>query len=275
MTDAAMLSLRILLSDKVERCEARPNPNNREGVERPMKNSPLEKICFWALIVFLSFLWGCSAVPREVRKEADLSISFRELQRDPDAYSGRTVLLGGEILQVSNLKEETELQLLQKPLGRRDVPVETDGSEGRFIVTHGGYLDPAVYRAGRYVTALGEVTGSRMIKVGEAEHQVPIIHSKFLRLFATPQYANYSYGPSYYPSYYPYYYDWYWWGGGGWWWGWPGPFFGPSHGFHEHEGHEGHGDGGGHGGGGGHGDGYGHGGGGGPGGGHGGGGHHR
>ena len=30
MTDAAMLPLRILLSDKVERCEARPNPNNRK-----------------------------------------------------------------------------------------------------------------------------------------------------------------------------------------------------------------------------------------------------
>jgi outer membrane lipoprotein len=236
-----------------------------------MKASFSKKTFLLGLLVPLAFLWGCSVVPREVRKEADLSISFRELQRNPDAYSGRAVLLGGEILQASNLKEETELQVLQKPLGRRDVPVETEGSEGRFIVTHDGYLDPAVYRAGYYVTTVGEVTGSRMLKVGGAEHLVPVIRSEFLRLFTTPRYANYSYGPYDYPyySYYPYYPYWWGWGWGGWW-GWPGPFFG--HGFHDHDhddhGHDDHG-GGGHGGGGEHGPGGWHGGGGG----HGGGGH--
>jgi outer membrane lipoprotein len=203
-----------------------------------MKGSFLIKMFLLSLLPLL-LLWGCSVLPQEVRREADLSISFRELHRNPDAYLGRTVLLGGEILQVDNLKDQTELQILQKPLGRRDVPVEGDISEGRFIVDYSGYLDPAIYRAGRYVTTVGEVTSSRMLKVGGAEYQAPVIHSEFLRLFAKPR--------IYYPgaySYYPHYYDWYWWGYPYY----PFPSFIPVPGpyFHGHGGSEGHGGGGHH-----------------------------
>jgi outer membrane lipoprotein len=216
-----------------------------------MKGSFSEKIALWGILVPLLFLGGCSVVPREIRKEADRTLSFRELQRNPEAYSGRSVLLGGEILRLDNLKEETELEVLQKPLGRRDVPIETYGSEGRFLIAHSGYLDPAVYRAGLYVTVVGEVIGATALKVGEAEQQVPVIRSKFLRTFTEPRryYSGY-YDPYYaYGPYYPYY---------GWssWWGWPSPFFvpfgGPGFYYYGHGGHRhGHGGGGhGHGGGG-------------------------
>ena len=215
-----------------------------------MKRSFSKKIALWGVLVPLVFLGGCSVVPREVRKEADLTVSFRELQRNPDAYSGRRVLLGGEILQVDNLKEETELQVLQKPLGRRDVPIELDSSEGRFLITHSGYLDPAIYRAGRYITVVGEVIGARMLKIGEAEQQAPVIRSTFLRMFSEPRRTYYSgYYDPYYPDY-PYY-------GWSWWWGWPGPFFvpfaAPGFYFYGHGGHGGGGHGGGGHGGGGHG----------------------
>jgi outer membrane lipoprotein len=223
-----------------------------------MKGSFSEKIALWGVLVPLVFLGGCSVVPREIRKEADLTLSFRELRQNPEAYAGRSVLLGGEILRLDNLKEETELQVLQQPLGRRDVPIETDGSEGRFLIAHSGYLDPAVYRAGLYVTVVGEVMGATALKVGKAEQQVPVIRSKFLRMFSEPRryYAGYydryyPYDPYYlYDPYYPYS-DW------SWWWGWPGPFFMPFAGagfyYYGHGGHGGcgHGHGGcGHGGGG-------------------------
>ena len=60
-----------------------------------MKSSSGKGIALCGLILLLPFLWGCSVIPSEARKEADLSVSFSELQKDPDFYLGRTVLLAG------------------------------------------------------------------------------------------------------------------------------------------------------------------------------------
>lgn len=174
----------------------------------------------WGLIALLPFLWGCSAIPPEARKEADLSISFPELQKDPDSYLGQTVLLAGMIMtttEVKGLEGQKELEVLQKPLKRKGEPIAILPSEGRFIISHFGFLDPAVYLPGRYVTVLGQVTGSRMLKIGETEYRVPIIRSKSLYAWSQflQDYHSASYDPRTYPGY-PYaprygdfYYDWF------------------------------------------------------------------
>jgi len=176
-----------------------------------MGSSSFKGFSLLGLLALLIFLGGCSIVPRELRKEIDRSISFKELKANPDAHVGRTVVLGGEIIETKNLKDRTELEILQKPLGRRDVPIEIVGSEGRFLVNHPGYLDPAVYRRGRYVTVVGEVTGERSRMIGESEYRYPIISAKFLHLWPCPRryywpyYPYYYYPYYYYPYYYPYY----------------------------------------------------------------------
>ncbi len=138
---------------------------------------------FLGFLVPLFLLGGCaSVVPRELRKEVDRSISFAELKMNPDAYLGRTVVLGGEIIETENLPDETQLEMLQKPLGDGDRPVDTGWSEWRFLISYAGYLDPANYSSGRCVTAVGEVLGSKSLKIGEAEYQAPIISGKFLHL---------------------------------------------------------------------------------------------
>lgn len=169
-----------------------------------MRGSCLGRPFLLGLLACLILLGGCaSVVPRELRKEIDRSISFKELKENPDAYVGRRVLLGGEIIEAKNWKDQTELEILQKPLGSGDVPVETDESEGRFLVHHPGYLDPAIYRSGRYVTIVGEVMGEKSLHIGEAEYRYPVMASKFLHLW--PKARRY-YSPYYYPYYYPPYY---------------------------------------------------------------------
>ncbi|MDH7498953.1 MAG: Slp family lipoprotein [candidate division NC10 bacterium] len=163
---------------------------------------------FGFLFIFL-ILTGCSVVPRELRREVDRSISFQELKQDPDAYVGRKVLLGGEIIETRVLQDEAELEILQKPLGSGDAPVETDQSGGRFLVQKEGYLDPAIYRSGRYVTVVGEVMGEKTLRIGEADYRYPILTAKFLHLWPTGRRYYYSpyfdpYYPYYYPPYYPY-----------------------------------------------------------------------
>jgi outer membrane lipoprotein len=171
-----------------------------------MKSSSWKGIPLCVLILLLPLLWGCSVIPPEARKEADLSVSFPQLQKDPDFYLGRTVLLAGMITKVESLDDQKELEVLQRPLRREDLPIETSAWEGRFVISHSGDLNPATYRVGRYVTVVGEVIGSKMLKAGEGEYRAPIINSELLHPWSQfhQDYYNAYYHPRNYPGY-PYY----------------------------------------------------------------------
>jgi outer membrane lipoprotein len=175
------------------------------GVEGGSRQSWLLAVA--AVLLFSAIcLQACSVIPREVRKEVDGTLSFRELKEDPEAHAGKKVALGGEIVETRNFPDESLIEVLQKRLRAGDVPEETDESEGRFLVSHPGYLDPAIYRSGRYVTVVGEVRGSRTLRIGEADYRYPVLSSIFLYLWPRREifYGPYHYYPYYYPPYYPY-----------------------------------------------------------------------
>ncbi len=74
------------------------------------------------------------AISKQYREQADQSLSFPVLAADPDAYKGKTVILGGVIAQTTTRTGETELEIVQKPLDSANMPETTDKSEGRFLV---------------------------------------------------------------------------------------------------------------------------------------------
>ena len=101
----------------------------------------------WGLVGLLSILaWGetgCVAVmSAQVRQQADRTVSFAHIRATPEVYIGRIVILGGDIVRVSNVPGATWLEVVQKPLDSADQPVLTDYSEGRFMVRCDRYLDP-------------------------------------------------------------------------------------------------------------------------------------
>ncbi len=129
-------------------------------------------------------LAGCaSVIPEDVLVAADRGITLPGIRSRPQHYLGRTVLLGGEILQVTPKQGQTEVEVLERPLGRRDRPQETDESRGRFLVMMDGFLDPAVYRAGREVTVVGEVRGLAERPIGEVMYGFPILQGRYLYLW--------------------------------------------------------------------------------------------
>ena len=111
---------------------------------------------------------SCSVISKQVRSEAvSPAVPFRHLIEEADTYSGRTVILGGYILETRNLEKETILKVLQVPLQVGEEPTTKDRSEGRFIVYHKGFLDPEVYKKDRAITAAGFVLGTVVEKIGE------------------------------------------------------------------------------------------------------------
>lgn len=122
---------------------------------------------------------GCAPVlsDRSIR-EANLTIPFRELQRNPDAYKGKVAILGGKIIAATVKKDETWVEVLQQPLDRWYKPRDTDVSHGRFIVVLKGFADPAVYAPGRLITVSGEVMGKEILPIKEVRYTYPVISSR-------------------------------------------------------------------------------------------------
>jgi outer membrane lipoprotein len=153
--------------------------------------------------MFLRFLFpvlvllsaGCtSAISREVRSQVDPSLTFKAVFHDPDSHKGKAVLWGGEIIRVRNTKDETWIELLQRPLSGNDRPIRESASEGRFLIRHEGFLDPAVYGMGREITVAGEVHGRRTQALDDVEYSYPLIADKELVLWGPRQEPTFHFG---------------------------------------------------------------------------------
>lgn len=135
------------------------------------------------IILLCVYAAGCShVVSRETRSEAEAQASVRALFEDPAAFSGKTLIVGGVIINTTNAEEETIIEVLEKPLDYRGRPKHTDVSRGRFIVIHEGYLEKAIYAPGREITVAGEVTGVSTLPVGERPYRYPVISSREIHL---------------------------------------------------------------------------------------------
>jgi len=168
-------------------------------------------ICLLSLIAMVS----CTVISRQVRSEAETPVPFRTLLEEADKYRGRTVVLGGYILETENLASQTILKVLQAPFRVGEEPDLRDLSQGRFVVYHNGFLDPEVYAKDRAITVAGRVRGSAVEKIGD--EQIAYLEIENREIYLWPEHINlplYRY-PRPYPRYwqgYPNYpYSFYYW----------------------------------------------------------------
>ena len=80
---------------------------------------------FLALSLLLVALSACATKPiaKQYRQEAKAEdLTFPMVLQNPDAYLEAIVLWGGVIIETKNLKEGTEMIVLETPLGRGERP---------------------------------------------------------------------------------------------------------------------------------------------------------
>lgn len=135
------------------------------------------------LVVMAVMAAGCatSVIPETLAPQIDQAVTFNQIVESPDSYRGKIVVLGGEILKAKALKGGTQLEVLQLPLDSDQEPV-TDRmeSKGRFLAVQKEFLDPATIAEGTRVTVVGEVTGSIVDKMDEADYRFPTLDVKHL-----------------------------------------------------------------------------------------------
>lgn len=155
-------------------------------------------------LLLLAFFSGCAPISKDLRAQADRTLNFQQVFKDPGAYKGKIVIWGGEIIETINQKDGTTLMVvLQRPLDWMEEP-KFQRSEGRFIILAEGYVDPYVFKRGRRITVAGEILGRKVMRLGELEYPYPLLQSKQLYLWGEYYYSPYPY--PYYPrGYYGYY----------------------------------------------------------------------
>jgi outer membrane lipoprotein len=157
------------------------------------------------ILTAMGLIVSCAPFSKEMLLRVDPALNFVDVQKNPDAYAGKTVLWGGVIIETSNKQQETVLKVLQTELDYQKRPTRLDRSLGRFLIRQPGFLDPAIYKEGREITVAGEVAGKEVQPLGSSQYAYPVIAAKEIYLWERR--------PAYRPIYPLWYYDpyYFWW----------------------------------------------------------------
>lgn len=125
---------------------------------------------FTGIIVCICCLTAlsCAVIPSDVATDAVPEMPFPTLIAQTGQYIGRTVILGGYVVAVENLKDQTRIVAVQAPLGLGQEPKSKDLSGGRLIIRYDGFIDPEVYAKDRKITVAGKLLGSSDTETPEA-----------------------------------------------------------------------------------------------------------
>ncbi len=133
----------------------------------------------FSVVSLMLLITACASVMSETTMNSvDQSVSFAALQQKPDAYKGKVVLLGGQIIATTVKDNETWIEMLEKKLDSGQKPENTDQSGGRFLIKFQGFLDPAIYSPGRYLTVAGQVEGKVIRPINETKYTFPLLVAK-------------------------------------------------------------------------------------------------
>lgn len=162
------------------------------------------------LFISLSLLLlslGCTHVlSPSALQQVDPTLDFGQVKANPQAYQGKAMILGGLIIQAQPSQTGTTLEILRYTLDRWGEPLTVDEAGGRFLARSERFLDPELYKSGRFVTLSGIVAGTEVRPLQSYEYVYPVFRIVELHLWTrSPSY--YYYPHDYYPwGPYPYYY---------------------------------------------------------------------
>src|SRR5215475_2022418 len=118
----------------------------------------------WVLVITLLVTTSCSPIPRRYLLQVESGVILMDLQRAPERYQGKTVILGGVIVHDEIKDGRLWLRILNRPLDENKRPHLASGPDA----IEGGYywvaLDvekiPDHYHEWAQVTVVGQVVAT-------------------------------------------------------------------------------------------------------------------
>lgn len=139
----------------------------------------MKKHCLVCIVIALAMgtmAVSCAGgISREARSQVTYSGGFTDLQQQPGQHIGKTIILGGKIIETRVAEGATELEILQLKLNSSDRPEDNDQSQGRYLVRTRQFLDPAIYPKGTLVTVVGRILGGETGAIGAMPYTYPLV----------------------------------------------------------------------------------------------------
>ena len=149
----------------------------------------MRQACVYVSFVYvpmlLAALWltACANAPRFDLSGVDDSLTPTVVVRDLAKARGHIVHWGGSIIETTNLKDSTRIEVLAYPLDRNGLPDLSDPAQGRFVLLETGYLESADYAPGRLVSVVGKLTQAQTARIGAAQAVFPVVQAEQLHLW--------------------------------------------------------------------------------------------
>jgi outer membrane lipoprotein len=137
------------------------------------------------LCAVMFIVCGCAStiVPPALQSQVVPGLDLAMVKQNKDAYQNQVVLWGGRIIKTINKKKGTLIEILQLPLDYEERPKQVHESQGRFIVSMAGFLDPEIYKAGHDVTVVGRIAGVESLPLGEITYTYVLLRGEEVHLW--------------------------------------------------------------------------------------------
>lgn len=172
------------------------------------------------LSVVLLGLGGCASnLPKGIAEAPAMLIHAQQVQQSPQTFTNAQVRWGGEVLEVVNTAEHTDVLILGRALEKDGEPVDEGEVDARFIARFSGFQEPSTFPEGQRMTVRGKLLGVERKLVGEYAYPYPVVEVKEFHRWKEKQHYDdpYYYSPYYGWGMYPGYPWWgysrypYWW----------------------------------------------------------------
>jgi len=160
------------------------------------------------LLLSTLFISACSSIPKSLQVPENTALTnFSQVRENTSNTQGNLARWGGVIAKVVNNADNTMIEVVHFPLKSSSRPKQGNETQGRFRVYFSGLLDPVIYKEGKSITALGQVSTYEPGKIGEHEYTYPVLKASKIHLWKDiqPVDVQVTHNPFWYtPSYWHY-----------------------------------------------------------------------
>ncbi len=142
--------------------------------------------------LWLVLLGGCSSLPSRYVRQAEPGVTLTSLAESPDAYQGKTVILGGVVVDQKQDGPRLWLHLRNRPLDkdyRPHRPTDNRGLEAGYywvLVSDSSTL-PHHWKGWARVTVVGRVLDQKQVASPIGPSREPMLTLLFMRGWTTGQ----------------------------------------------------------------------------------------
>jgi len=148
------------------------------------------------ILTLVLLVAGCSQVVSPIaRSTVDIPGGYKEFLRDPEAATGRTLILAGFIVSNKVSRDGTVLTLRPYTMDKRGIPRSPIKGSGELLARSDRILDPANFGRGHLVTLTATYVGREPRVVAEQQFGRPLFEIGEIQWW--PKEPHYPYGYRY------------------------------------------------------------------------------